>query len=116
MIGTGFLVGKSELTNFLFDPSKPYAGCRICGEVFQSAINRLGSTDGITDWRMKHNRKHNERAHVSLIKSGRNFTPDAAQRLAPLGVIDFTSMLADQESAHALRTAPRAPNNDVEGS
>jgi len=116
MIGTGFLIGKEELTNFLFDPSKPYAGCRICGEVYQSDLNRLGLMDGIDEWRIKHNKRHPERIHVQFIKSNRIFSPEAAQKLAPLGVVDFASILIDQESAHALGTASRAPNNDVEGS
>lgn len=116
MIGTGFLLGREGLTNFLFDPGRPYAGCCICGEVYQNAFNRQGSYEGLKEWRERHNKTHSERQHIQLIKSGRRFTPEAAQRLATLGIIDFGVLAMDPEYAHAYATAPRAPINDVEGS
>jgi hypothetical protein len=109
-------VGLNALTNFKFDPSKPYAGCRLCGELFQSDANRLGSEQGLSEWRSNHNKQHQEHEHIQLLRSGRNLTPEAAQRMAPFGIIDFGAILADHEMAHAYATAKRAPDNDVEGS
>jgi len=116
MISHGMAVGLNALTNFKFDPSKPYAGCAICGDLFQSDLNRNGSQVGISEWRTDHNKKHSEREHISFIRSGQKFTPEAAQKLAPFGIIDFGSILTSPEHAHAYATAPRAPINDVEGS
>lgn len=116
MIGTGFLVGRDLLINFKFDPAHPYAGCRICGAVYQSTINRTGSTAGLTEWRVLHNKRHTEKEHLELVASGRNLTPEAAQKLATYGIIDFTGLVLDNELAHAYAEAPRAPLNDVEGS
>jgi hypothetical protein len=115
-LGLGFLIGRSALVNFKFDPQYPYAACRICGEAFQSDKNRLGSQEGLLEWRINHNKLHADREHVQLIKSGRKFTPDAAHKLAALGIIDFDAILADPEMASAYAEAPRAPVNDVEGS
>ena len=116
MIGRGFLIGASALTNFKFDQSRPYAGCRICGELYQSDENRLGSSNGIQEWRTSHNKLHNEREHINFIRSNRSFTPEAAQRLASFGIIDFGGLLTEPELTHAYATAPATPLNDVEGS
>jgi hypothetical protein len=116
MISRGMAVGLNYLTNFKFDPAFPYAGCKLCGELFQSDANRMGSEQGLSEWRLNHNKQHQDHEHVSLIRSGRRFTPEAAQRLAPYGIIDFWAILSDPETAHAYATADRAPNNDVEGS
>lgn len=116
MFGRGFLVGSEALINFRFDQSKPYAACRICGEIYQGDQNRMGSEAGLSEWRSSHNKLHPDREHISLIRSGRKFTPEAAQRLATFGIIDFAGLLVDPELTHAYATAPRAPLNDVEGS
>jgi hypothetical protein len=115
-LGLGFLIGRSALTNFKFAPDKPYAGCRICGEVFQSDANRLGSWDGIAEWRIRHNKRHQEWEHLQFAASGRKFSPEAQHKLVTLGVIDFMGILVDDEISAACREAPRAPANDVEGS
>lgn len=116
MIARGFLIGASALINFKFDQSKPYAACRICGEAFQSDANRMGSKAGLSEWRIAHNKLHSDREHIQLIKSRRYFTPEAAHRLAPLGIIDLGALVLDEEYISAYREAARAPNNDVEGS
>lgn len=116
MISRGMAIGLNYLTNFKFDPSLPYAGCKLCGELFQSDANRMGSEQGLLEWRISHNKLHSDKEHVSLLRSGRSFTPEAAHRMAPFGIIDFGSILSDAEMAHAYATAGRAPNNDVEGS
>jgi len=116
MIGTGFLVGRDELTNFKFDPSRPHAGCRLCGRVFQSDQNRLGSWEGMPEWRVYHNKLHSEADHRLFRLSGRKFSPEAVQRLTSYGIVDFGGILVDDEVSHSAATAPRAPIDDVEGS
>jgi hypothetical protein len=40
LIGTGFAVGLSSLTNFEFKPDKPFRACLICGDVYQTEADR----------------------------------------------------------------------------
>jgi hypothetical protein len=118
MIGTGFLFGRSELTGFNFDPSLPYAGCGICGKVYQPRFARphdILTAVAITNWRKKHNESHTEREHLQLKASGRKMTPEAAQRLSQFGIIDFEGMVMDDEIAHALRVVNARPTDDAEG-
>ena len=63
------------------------------------------------EWRDKHNRTHKQREHIALQKSGRTFTPEAAIRLAPFGLV---SLDQDDETVQAQLAAPRAPVEDVE--
>jgi len=108
-----------------FDPSRPYTYCRICGTVYQPGLNRLPICD-ITDetdlaaelhrreWSSRHARLHSSTEHRSLERSGRHCTPEALQRLVPLGIIPVSDIVMNPESEHAGLTAPRAPNNDCE--
>jgi hypothetical protein len=109
----------------LFRKDREYAACRICGAVFQPALNTTRVDDAdyradpllemaasleIVEWRQQHNRTHRESEHISLQRSGRTFTPEAAQRLAPYGIV---SLDQDDETVHAQLTAPRAPSVDI---
>jgi hypothetical protein len=130
VVGTGFLVGKEELTNFLFDPSKPYSACRICGEVFQteldrrippghephnSLIARLGKLRR-DEWRKTHHGTHTEQQHNMLALSGSFATPEAAQKLAQMGIIPISDMVLNDESEAALAEGSATPTEDAEGS
>jgi len=118
------------LTNFEFDASKPFVGCKLCGRLFQSKYDRdpysYVTADFAIDavlhharklsrgWQITHNKSHPEHEHVALLKSGRWCTPEAAEILAPLGVIPLIDLVLDQEVNHAMRQAPRAPIVDAE--
>lgn len=119
------------LVNFEFDVEAPYSGCRICGALFQSTVDRQYlqtnqnlhtdskflkrlkyESDRLRDeWRTRHARSHTEKEHELLAQSGDWCTPTAAHKLAPFGIFPLES---EGEIAEAMFEAPRAPVNDVE--
>lgn len=117
------MVGASALTNFEFDQAFPYAGCRICGKVFQPQILRRDAVPYerrvliVRHWRVNHAKTHTEFEHRSLALSGQWATPLAQTRLAPFGIVDMTDRgtTLNQESDAALIEAPRAPIDDADG-
>jgi hypothetical protein len=124
---TGMMVGRIELTNFEFDPGFPYTYCRICGDIFQSQTDRRVPAGHLpenslvaklaqnlrNEWAIAHARTHPDHVHNALRESGLTLTPEAAQRLAPFGIVPITDMVMDAEVREALATAPRAPTNDA---
>ena len=123
------IVGKTALTGFTFREDRPYAGCRLCGDIFQPSVfrtmtdielkqpqNQLAVFDAhnqIKIWRESHNRRHTDREHLQLAESGLVFTPEASHRLAPFGLVAPMDA-QDSEISGALREAPRAPVTDGE--
>jgi hypothetical protein len=108
---------------------REFAGCAICGTLFQSRLaievsdeewqaDHLVMETAVAietrEWRAKHTRSHSEREHQALRASGRTFSPEAAHKLAPFGLVPLSDGLDDDEVAHAMRTAPRAPHDDVQ--
>jgi hypothetical protein len=118
------------LVNFLFDPNQPYSACRICGEVFQTALDRripVGHEPSNSlvarlaklkrdEWRRQHHGTHSAYQHRMLALSGATCTPEAAQRLSSLGIIPISDMVLDDEVSEALAEANSTPTDDVEGS
>ena len=114
-------VGTSELVNYKFDLNKPYAGCGICGEVYQTDLDRAGDDPFYaftkrTEWRNAHARTHSDNEHRLLKNSGLLALPEAAQRLASYGIIPLTDSVKNDEVPIALLESPRAPINDATGS
>lgn len=121
------IVGGTALTNFTFREDRPYAGCRLCGEIFQPSFFRsatdiefaspfktldlIDAHNQIKLWRDSHNKQHREREHLALAESGMAFTPEAAHKLAPFGLVAPIDA-QDDEISSALREAPRAPTTD----
>lgn len=111
---------------FQLRKDRQYAACRLCGSIFQShlAISRADElyTDEVVarvafetnEWRRSHNRTHSDHEHEQFRKSGRTFTPEAAYRLAPYGIVPIGDA-EDAEIAHALLTSARVPDNNPEG-
>src|SRR6476620_10678671 len=96
-----------------FNPDFQFAACRLCGDVFQTALDRAGPEDSPfsrsfrTAWRQSHTaEKHSQREVDELERSGRAFTPEAAMQLAAYGVIDPVGLVMDDELAAAYREAP----------
>ena len=123
---TGAMVGHSVLQadGMKFDPNKPYRGCLICGTLFQSTLDRLESPLPIQiqtastlrhQWAHTHSNTHTDREHLALSLSGRWCTPEAALKFAPHGIYALGDMVMSDETAHAMRLAPRAPSDDVQG-
>jgi hypothetical protein len=66
------------------------------------------------EWRRYHNTKHSEKAHRTFRATGRTMTPEAANKLAPFGLVPIEDALTSEEHACALFDAPRAPVDDVQ--
>lgn len=119
----GGVVGLKSLTGLQFDPSKPYCGCRICGRLFQGSLDKLDNpTDAQkvqgmqrrAEWTRRHAKLHPYHEHVTLALSGLWCTPEAAEIMAPFGIIPLTDTVMGDETTHALREARRAPQDDTE--
>lgn len=119
-----FLTGLASATELKhaanFAPDKPYSGCLICGRLFQPALP-VGAFNDVErrKWQIAHSKTHSARQHENLRKSGRAFTPEAAQRLAAFGVIPLTDIGRDaingtNEVEFALLEAPKLPEQEVE--
>ena len=135
LVFAGMQVGLTSLTNLDFDPSKPYTGCKICGALFQSNADRypvgvfFAQKDDFNhdyrnvhlfalgmrkEWSVKHSKLHSQKEHDMLRISGRWATPEAAERLASMGVFSATDLVLDDEVQSALNAAPKVPNKDSE--
>jgi hypothetical protein len=121
------IVGQS-LTSLTINKDRLFAGCRVCGAVFQARLaielsDEEWNRDALLfehavaietkEWRERHRKSHTEREHEAFRASGRTFSPGAAHRLAPFGLISWDDAQED-EVAHAMLVAPRAPIDDVE--
>ena len=125
------IVGQQDLS-LTIRKDRDFAACRICGAVYQSWLNTTPSDEEYAadpliavaaeienkEWRKKHNRLHSEKEHRLFRQSGLMFTPEAAHRLAPFGLVplnDTTPINPYQdETTDALASSPRAPTDDVE--
>lgn len=122
------IIGQSQLTNFELRKERNLAACRLCGAVFQPAYyikhplnlpldpeKAYEAEREILDWRSKHNSKHSPHEHMLLAMSGRVFTPEAAHKLAPFGLVPVSYQEENpEEVADALLKAPRAPTSSPE--
>lgn len=118
IIGTGFAVGLSSLTNFEFKPDKPFRACLICGDVFQSEDDRNNNPLGAIkrqEWANRHAKTHTDKEHRMLMLSGNVMTPEASQKLAAYGVIPIANMITSEEHEIALLESKAIPVNDAEG-
>lgn len=121
------IVGQSA-TSLTIRKDREFAGCAICGAIFQSRLaielsDEEWATDALVfetavaietkEWRNAHNKKHTEREHEAHRASGLTFSPDAAHKLAPFGLVPIADGDHD-EVRHAMLVAPRAPYDDVE--
>ena len=132
----GGTIGLDALTGLRFIPHRPYSGCRICGEVFQSEADRFPSDVfqanprefdfdptnvdlyalGMRkEWSHRHARTHSQRMHEALEASGLWATPEAAQKLASYGVIDLSDTILTDEHSDALMESSPIPVDDAEG-
>jgi hypothetical protein len=110
----GMLVGKPE--GYLFDSTAPHTYCRICGTVYQTQQDRdsvldytirVAATLRRKRWAFQHASTHSMAEHNDLIVSGRYMTPEAANKLVPLGVIPISDMIFDTATEQAAAEAPR---------
>jgi hypothetical protein len=133
---TGGAIGLDALTGLRFLPHRPFAGCRVCGEVFQSEADRFPSDvfeanprefdfnpNNVTlyatgmrhQWSLKHSKRHSQRMHDALAASGAWATPEAALKLVAFGVVNLGDSLVSDEHEAALSESSPVPVDDVEG-
>lgn len=121
----GMIVGLKD-PHLLFNPDCPYTGCRVCGAVFQSELDREISKWGSMyqaykamlerkAWSIKHAKTHTDKEHLSLARSGMMCTPEAAAKFASFGIIAISDMVLNDETADAMANARSIPIDDVEG-
>lgn len=136
MVLTGAAVGLDALPGLRFLPHRPFTGCRICGDVFQSEADRFPSdvfeanprefdfnphnvtlyaTGMRKEWSIKHARKHSERMHQALAASGAWATPEAAVKLVAYGVVNLGDSMVSDEHEMALKESKPIPTDDAEG-
>jgi hypothetical protein len=117
--------GLTSLEGLEYNPGRPARHCKICGRSFQPALARsdkwLTSAEAqltveilLKNWATYHNRTHSSREHESFQKSGRFLSPEATEKLVPLGIIPVSDIVTDDEVRHAGLLAPRAPKDDTE--
>jgi hypothetical protein len=107
----------------LFEPDKSFVGCRICGAVYQSTLDRypstpadiLQATANRRRWADRHATLHTSTEHAQLRKSGLLMTPEAAQNLSGFGVVPVSDMVLSEETEDALAKANAISKDDSEG-
>lgn len=98
-----------------FDPTRPFTYCRLCGAVYQTAQSRsydpqdqIESADIRRRWSYSHIAlRHTQEQVDALERSGLYMTPDAQEKLAPLGVIALTDFRKSEEHHQAGLSADR---------
>lgn len=126
-------VGHKALIGFEFELGRPHTICKLCGAVFQTVYDRnpesyvdatyFLNADMVSmyalglrkEWSHNHAKTHSDWEHQALALSQRWCTPEAAEKLAPFGIIDIAGLALDEEVQQAYRQAHRAPDNDAEG-
>lgn len=107
-----------------FDPGRSYRACLICGNIFQSTLDRLEyvSPDVVVDakkqrdrWAELHAKRHTSREHYMLQLSGNTMTPEAAKKLAAFGLLPIIDMVEDDEVQIALLESSPMPTDDSDG-
>ena len=108
------------LDGFAFEPSKPHSYCNICGDYFQSELDRLSlplpsevyaAAELRRRWSVKHSGSHTSAEHRSYKASGLFMLPEAALRLIPFGIVPISDIVLDESnsSRQAASEAPRSP-------
>lgn len=106
-----------------FRSDREYTFCRICGDLFQPALERLPDAEYTAVvreqsmaqqrwWSAEHNKTHESWEHEQFERSGRFLSPEATYRLVPYGIIPLSDLVFDGDSAAAGLEAPRISNFD----
>lgn len=103
------LVGMYTGDRAAFDPNRAYTACRLCGHIYQD-----DDIENRKQWSFAHARTHEAKEHIDLQLSGLWCTPEASQELAAYGIIAVSDMFFSDEINHAMNTAPRLPQKEVE--
>jgi len=104
-----------------FRSDREYTFCRLCGDIFQPALERYSDEDYTPLvqaqsqemqrwWRDTHNKTHQDWEHEQFLNSGRFLSPEATYKLVPYGIIPLSDLVFDGDSAAAGLEAPRMPD------
>lgn len=131
--GAALGLNAKTLPGLVFDIDACYTGCLICGEVYQSRLDRKvrrikdGEMPNLLNkyesyvylakelrqrWTVEHAKTHTDQEHAQLKASGAFCTPEAALKLTPLGIFPLDDA---SDATIAMLEAPRAPLDDVQG-
>ncbi len=128
MMGAAVGLEQAGIPLTVFDPAAPLAACRLCGAIFQTPyhrelqkIRRYGQglpdppdllakvLDLGNEWRKKHTERNHTQSEIdAFTQTGWAFTPEAANVLAPFGIIPMGNLHPDLISA--MMEAPRKPD------
>lgn len=106
-----------------FDPSCDCVGCIICGDVFQSLLDRkqFRSEADINaafilrkQWAERHAKTHPQSEHDALRNSGRSCTAEAAYHLASYGLIPLSDLVLQEDVEAAGRETTSIPTKDAD--
>jgi hypothetical protein len=109
-----------------FNVHADFSGCKICGEVYQSDLDRkvergtatpkerVQATIQRKNWTNHHAKQHTSTEHRQLALSGRFCTPEAAHKLAAFGIVTLSDNVFSDEHEHAQMTADRLPTNEIQ--
>lgn len=106
-----------------FRSDREYTFCRLCGAIFQPALERYPNEDYTPSvqaqskemqrwWADTHNKTHQDWEHEQFLSSGRFLSPEATYKLVPYGIIPLSDLVFDGDSAAAGLEAPRMPDFD----
>ncbi len=117
IVGHGFAL---RINGLKFDPNKDHTYCRICGDVYQSELDRnytnleewYEAMERRRAWSHSHSKLHGEREHLALAQSGLWVTPEAASKLAAFGIIPISDMVLNEEVSCALAESNPYPTED----
>lgn len=103
-----------------FDTNKDFSYCKLCGWAYQGALTRSADAatpqsprflDAVNDRRIAANNHyslaHSEAERQAYESSGLFLCPEAAIKLAPLGIIDLTGIVRTPEVRQAYAEASR---------
>lgn len=127
VFGPSLTTGESRALGMDFDAQSPYSGCRLCGALFQSALDRtpvktleqeIQAVTWRREWTLKHAKEHPTQEHIALERSGMWATPEATQKLAAVGIVPVSDIVRSQhgDGSHeqAGLSASRVPVEDSE--
>lgn len=109
-----------------FNPHADFSGCKLCGAVYQSDLDRkvanrhatpgesIQATVQRKNWTLHHAKTHSDKEHAALASSGRFCTPEAAYKLASYGIIGIP-LVGDDETTDAQANAKRLPADSPTG-
>lgn len=74
--------------------------CRICGIIYTHDV-----LEARRRWSRLHAKRHSDKEHAALARTGIWLTPEAAFKLAAYGIVDVIGLVIDNDVQAAYREA-----------